>query len=64
MVAMGVRRLTVTQGHQPVGIISDTDIFRAGQGGFDLAEHREPADSGVEHENRWRRRVAHARDSN
>jgi isocitrate dehydrogenase len=32
MVALGVRRLTVAQGDQPVGIISDTDIFRAGQG--------------------------------
>jgi isocitrate dehydrogenase len=32
MVAMGVRRLTVTQNEQPVGIISDTDIFRAVEG--------------------------------
>ncbi len=32
MVALGVRRLTVTHGDQPVGIISDTDIFRAVEG--------------------------------
>lgn len=32
MVALGVRRLTVTEGEQPVGIISDTDIFRAVEG--------------------------------
>ena len=32
MVAMGVRRLTVTQHGQPVGIISDSDIFRAVEG--------------------------------
>ena len=32
MVSMGVRRLTVTHNEQPVGIISDTDIFRAVEG--------------------------------
>jgi len=32
MVSIGVRRLTVTQNEQPVGIISDTDIFRAVEG--------------------------------
>ena len=32
MVSMGVRRLTVTQHEQPVGIVSDSDIFRAVEG--------------------------------
>jgi CBS domain-containing protein len=32
MVSMGVRRLTVTQNDLPVGIISDSDIFRAVEG--------------------------------
>jgi isocitrate dehydrogenase len=32
MVELGVRRLTVTHEQQPVGIISDTDIFRAVEG--------------------------------
>ncbi len=32
MVELGVRRLTVTQSDEPVGIISDTDIFRAVEG--------------------------------
>ncbi len=32
MVAMGVRRLVVTQDDKPVGIISDTDIFHAVEG--------------------------------
>lgn len=32
MVELGVRRLTVTQNNQPVGIVSDTDIFRAVEG--------------------------------
>jgi CBS domain-containing protein len=32
MVELGVRRLTVTYDNQPVGIVSDTDIFRAVEG--------------------------------
>ncbi len=32
MVEMGVRRLTVTQGDKPIGIVSDTDLFRAVEG--------------------------------
>jgi signal-transduction protein with cAMP-binding, CBS, and nucleotidyltransferase domain len=43
MVALGVRRLTVTAGEQPVGIISDTDIFRAGQGRRVAPHDRGPA---------------------
>ena len=42
-------------------VVGDIDVMRAGQCRFDLAEHREAADAGIENENGRR---LHTRASN
>ncbi len=51
MVELGVRRLTVTQEGMPVGIVSDTDLFRAVEGRrvSPLDRPRRPAPAPIRH---------------